>query len=506
MAIPACRKNPGQQCDAVSRALARLASVLPLVGFAACSGGSDVRQEDGGSPDVATAKDVGVPASDAPKAPTRVTVDLSKLREISPMLYGQNYFNWIPEWGAQVLAVKDLVIPLRLNLLRAGGTPMDTSDPVCVGLGDIDTFVEYAADVGAAPYFQIPFVAMRDATDTLVPSTSASAAALVAYMNVTRGYGVRYFCIGNEPDIYEDQGRTIAGESTEGYTPERFCTAFTEYVTAMKAVDPTIEILAPELSWRYHAWLPPFLRDCGHLVDVVTVHRYPFDSTKDTAEAVYDDGPRFRSNVRYLRDLLVEAGYGDKPLAITETHVTWDTDPAKPQLSGAPGSIASGLWVADSLGIAMEEGLWTLAFWSISEEWTVGFIDGRRPKPEYYTMLLVGQHFRSTIASVTGAPAGVSVYAGRNAGATPILLINKTDKTSDIPVAIIGASVPIASTTLSVPPFSLVVAEIPDEGPLSAWIYGEAQLEAGTGPQPLATGSPEAIDAGTSMDLAAAGG
>ena len=65
---------------------------------------------------------------------------------------------------------------------------------------------------------------------------------------------------------------------------------------------------------------------------------------------------------------------------------------------------------------------------------------------------------------------------------------------------------PVAGTTLSVPPFSAVVAEIPDQGPLSAWIYGEAQFESGSGPQPLVTGSPAAIDAGTSTDVAAAGG
>ena len=435
-----------------------------------------------------------------------MTVDVGSPRAISPMLYGQNYYNWIPAWGAQVLNVEDMVVPLKLNLLRAGGIPSDISDPAGFGHEEIDTFVRYAADVGATPLLQIPFVAMRDATGALVPSTSASAAALVEYMNVTHGYDVKYFSIGNEPEYYEDQGRIIAGESTVGYTAERFCSAFSEYVTAMKAVDPSIQFLGPEVSARFQDWLPPFLQKCGSLVDVVTVHRYPFSSAQDTAEAVYADAPNFRSMIRNTRELMATAGCGDKPLGITEAHVTWDTDPAKPQLSGAPGSTAAGLWIADSLGVAMEEGLWTLAFWSISEAWTVGFIDGRSPKPEYYSMLMVGQHFRSKIASVTGAPADVSVYAGRNDAATPVLFANKTAETRNFTIAVVGTPAPVAKATVAIPPFSAVVVEVPDNGPPSAWVYGQTQKGQGIGPQPLELGSPAKADGGSSPDVATEAG
>jgi hypothetical protein len=465
-----------------------------LAGGIAC-GQNQEAVTDSGATEVAS-KDVGdVDANETGTAAAVVTVDIGKVRDISPTLYGQTYFNWIPEWGAQVLNVKDLVVPLKLNLLRIGGTPADTSDPVGIGPGDIDTFVGYATDVGAAPLFQVSFVAMRDDSGALVPSTSERAAALVAYMNVTRGYGVRYFSIGNEPDIYEQQGRTIAGQSTVGYTPERYCASFAEYVTAMKAVDPTIKFLGPELSWRYHDWLPPFLKSCGSLVDVVTLHRYPFDSTEDTAEYVYKDAANFRANLRAIRQWMAEIGYADKPLGITEAHVTWDSDPAKPQLSGAPGSTAASLWIADSLGVAMEEGLWTLAFWSLSESWTIGFIDGRTPKPEYYALLLVAQHFRSKIASVTEAPSGMSIYAGRNDGTTPVLLINKTADPQAVSVAIEGSSAPIGKVALSIPPFSLVVAEISDSGATSAWTYGELQHGLGIGPQPLELAG-SAVDGG----------
>jgi hypothetical protein len=445
--------------------------------------------------------------SDAPAATgTHVQVDISKLRDISPMLYGQNYYNWIPAWGAQVLEVKDLVAPLHLNLLREGGAPSDVSTPVMFGFADADTFVRYAADVGAQPYIQIPFVGMRSSAGELLSATSQNAAEMVRYLNVTNNYRVRYFSIGNEPDIYETQGLKIGGQSTTGYTAKQYCSGFTEFVNAMKGVDPTIQIMGPELSWKYRGgasdWITPFLRTCGKLVDIVSIHYYPFDATQDTAEAVLANHDAFRTTILQVRQHMKDAGYPDKPLAITESGVSWDDDPSKEQLSGAPGSTAAGLWTADALGIAMEEGLWTLAFWSLSEAWTLGIIDGRTPKPEYYALLAIGQHFRTKIATVSGAPKTVSVYGGRNDNSTSVLLVNRSSDGQDVIVSITGGSTPVPDVTLTVPSLSFVIVEIADRGGPSATVYGDAQHTLGIGPQPHALGiAPPSLDASAPPDV-----
>jgi hypothetical protein len=216
----------------------RTFTTIFLFACAACS--NDPQPDvtaDAGS-DVLRANDSGIAA-----ATTRVTVNVASPHAISPMFYAHNYYNWIAAWGGQVLSVKDMVLPLGLNLLRAGGTPSDVSTPVMFDFDQLDTFVHYAADVGAKPLLQIPFVSVRDADGQLIPATSQNAANIVRYANVDHGYGIRYFTIGNEPDIYEQQGQTIGGQSTVGYTPEQFCAEFSEYVAAMKAVDPTIRIV-----------------------------------------------------------------------------------------------------------------------------------------------------------------------------------------------------------------------------------------------------------------------
>src|SRR5512142_1658584 len=197
--------------------------------------------------------------------------------------YGQNYWCW-NGYGNQMPAVQPLVAPLGLNLLRAGGYNNDAekstgaygSDPF--GHDPIDAFVAYARAVGAEPILQVPLLSSyKRHGGTADP---ADAAALVTYVNVTKRYGVKYWEIGNEPDLY-------ATADLPGYTVDRYIADFKAFGAAMKAVDPSLRLLGPELSWKYYPtqarngpndWLTPFLRDAKGAYDVVAIHRYPFDA------------------------------------------------------------------------------------------------------------------------------------------------------------------------------------------------------------------------------------
>jgi len=66
--------------------------------------------------------------------------------------------------------------------------------------------IAYARAIGAEPIIQVPVLADIGGA---VP-TGATAAAMVTYANVTKSYGVRYFSIGNEPDLYAMQGNPAA--------------------------------------------------------------------------------------------------------------------------------------------------------------------------------------------------------------------------------------------------------------------------------------------------------
>jgi hypothetical protein len=237
----------------------------------------------------------------------------------------------------------------------------------------------------------------------------------------------------------------------------------------MKAVDPTITLVGPDLSWKYQSgsndWLTPFLTECGDVVDIVAVHRYPLAPTACTEAGAYGDAANFRNTISQLRSVMTNTGQANKPLAITEANITWDGDPSKSTMPASPGTFPAGLWVADNLGVALGSGLHSVSYWSLSEGWTLGFFNGTTPRPAFHVLKLFSTKFGSEVLTVTGAPAGVSVYAGRNSALqkTTLFVVNKTNQR--LALAVTLAELPrSAGASLSAEPVSLLVAELPDDG------------------------------------------
>ncbi|MGZ6273763.1 MAG: hypothetical protein ACXWM8_05690, partial [Candidatus Limnocylindrales bacterium] len=111
---------------------------------------------------------------------------------ISPLVYGTNIGPtiWPPiELQPQVQAAR------LTTLTYPGGNWGDQYD---IQTFQVDQFIAYCRTLGAEPRI---VVRLKD-------STPAKAAELVKYANVTKGYGVKYWGIGNEPDLYVANGMT----------------------------------------------------------------------------------------------------------------------------------------------------------------------------------------------------------------------------------------------------------------------------------------------------------
>jgi hypothetical protein len=402
------------------------AAAITLVAAAGCSNKSaSLSQIDAGAD--------GGGFSSAPLAGT-VSLDTSGTRDIAPQAFGQNYWNWEPTWGDAITGTDAMVTAAGVQLIRSGGYNNDAQTPDLFSNAQLDRFVAYVRSVGAQPVVQVPLV--KDPAGQ--PATPQDAADMVTYANVTQGYGIKYWSIGNEPDLYTSQSLQPATYSAADY-----CTTFRQYVTAMKAADPTIQILGPELSWKYipsNDWLSPFLDGCKDAVDIVSVHRYPLAPNATTVAAAFSDAAAFRQAVRALRANLDQHGMTAVPLAITEEHITYDGDPTKSTLPASPQTFFAGMWVADVLGVSLEEGLWTSAFWHIADAptgWKLAFIIGQTPQPTYYALQLVATHFTGRTLAPAGVPAGFSVYASRDAaaGKSAVLILNKTGAAARLALA-----------------------------------------------------------------------
>jgi hypothetical protein len=415
-------------------------------------------------------------------APLAGTVAITSVgaTPISPLAFGQNYWNWEPPWGDAVAGTEATVKPMHLAFLRAGGINNETQMPAPFDSAQIDAFVAYSKAIGAEPDLQVPL--LYDTTGN--PATAQTAADMVTYANKTKGYGIKYWAVGNEPDDYATMTGVPAGFTS--YTAADYCTSFKAYAAAMKAVDPTIKVLGPELSWQYkpgNDWLTPFLDACKDVVDVVTVHRYPIDPSATTADAAFADAAAFRAVLKTLRANLDQHGMQATPLAITEANITWDGTPSKSTLPASPGTFIAGLWTADVTGVALEEGLMTNAFWHVADTatgWKLAFIFGGTPAPAYHAVSMFSQHFGGKMLQVSGVPTGFSVYASQDqTGKTAVMVLNKTMSAAEL--ALTFDTSPAQTLTFGAQEQTAVVIPAGGGAP-QVFRYTQALAAAGMGP------------------------
>ncbi len=213
----------------------------------------------------------------------------------------------------------------------------------------------------------------------------------------------------------------------------------------------------------------------------MAVHRYPIDPAQTTTERARADAAALRTTIRNLRSALDAQGMTSMPIAITEYNITWDGDPAKSYNPASPGTFAAAQWTADVQGVALEEQLWSFDYWSVSEGWTLGMLNGKNPRPAYYALKLYADHFGPTVLSTSGAPDGMSVYASRNAqdDGTGVIVVNWIDNNYDLTVTFQDLQSNVSDVHLAVSAQSISSFEVSDSGQVRGWAYTQANATNG---------------------------
>jgi hypothetical protein len=460
--------------------LAWLATILFDAMAVACSNSPPAASQAAAAQPDATAPgndagEGGPPIDSGPPADAgTVTISREGGVPISAFAFGQNYWDWVDRAGTGVTGItgtEALVTALHLDVLRAGGNNNDTNSPQPFDATQIDHYVAYCRTVGAEPILQVPILANAVDGGATSPQTAAD---MVTYANVTQGYGIKYWEIGNEPDIY-----AVTYDAGVPLTAVDYCAVYSSYAAAMRTANASasdggvpLQFVGPDLAYKYisgNDWLTPFLDGCKDDVDIVSVHRYPFSAMSLSIARALDDSASFRSQLASVNAIVKGHARPGTPLAVTESNVSYDYDPtayADAEAQGAPGTFNAALWTADALGVALENDLWTLAFWNLGETDAVGsvlgFIVSAQPVPSYYGEQLLSSHLRGNIVIPTGAPSGFSVYASHDATAatTAIVVINKTPQASSLALALDG----VTPASFAFAAMSITVVEIPDDG------------------------------------------
>ena len=307
---------------------------------------------------------------------------------------------------------------------------------------DFDTFMGTVRATGAQPIITADYGS----------GTPEEAAGWVRYANVTKGYGVKYWEIGNE--VYGNglYGATWETDHHAGKTATTYATNLVQYATAMKAVDPTIRIgavLTTPGSWPDGITGPGDTMDWNHTVlsiagpkiDFVIVHHYPTgNSQADLLGKPQAEIPGMAAALRSLINQYAGSKAPNVGIAVTEANANAykDTSP-------------NGLFAPDEYLTWMENGAFTLDWWNLHNgtdcshvttvEGATDYDDGgilssgascepplNTPFPPYYGARLITKLGApgDRLVRAASSTALVSAHAVRRKnGDVSVLLINK---------------------------------------------------------------------------------
>jgi len=352
------------------------------------------------------------------------------LGPISPYLFGTNY----GPMHAVAPAVMPLVEDGGFTALRfPGGAWTDTVD---IKPFQLDQLMLFAEQVGAMPTISV----------RLLDGEPEVAAELVRYANIQKQYGITYWSIGNEPNLF-----TQLGYADYDYTIENLNKDWRAIALAMKEADPTIKLMGPELSqWNdsyettpkdssQRDWMTEFLKANGDLLDVVTVHRYPMHSPSNgpvTVQQLRENTRKWVTEVEYLRSLTKEILGKELPIAVTEVN----SDPSSAMLQEvSPDSFYNAIWYADILGQMMNIDVFMVNQWVLSQRSTgLGLFQGENIRPTYYVFPLY-KNFGSEQVYAASGVTDVDIFAAtREDGGLTIMVINLSDSEQNIPLQVKG--------------------------------------------------------------------
>ncbi len=354
--------------------------------------------------------------------PGVLVVDAAQLLgDVNPLVYGSN----AGPWQTITKADKTLIQEAGFTILRfPGGNYVDENAP---SFSALDEFIAMCREVGAEPMVEVK----------LVNSTAKAAADMVTYANITKGYGVKYWSIGNEPSLYWGQ------RGIDGYDTDTFNAQWREFALAMKAIDPSIQLLGPEthqytgqpgdaiVDLHYKDWMREFLVVNGDLVDIVSFHRYPFGNFDPFEGELLRSSEEWDKIIPNLRALILATTGKDLPIAVTEVNSNWSNRSLK---ETTPDTLVNAIWWADAMGRMIEQKVSIVNQFALDGNGGWALLSTKTPRPSYYVYLLYRNFGDQLIFSSSGI-AGVSIFSSlRSDGNLALILVNRNTEAVQVPL------------------------------------------------------------------------
>jgi hypothetical protein len=328
----------------------------------------------------------------------------------------------------------------RAAMVRFGGIAVDKNMPTNY---QYIKMIDSIRAKGMEPVIQVPFHNWK--------YSAQQAAAIVQYINGTKARNVRYWVIGNEPDL--EYGYTTAAQVAAYIKP---------FASAMKAVDPNILIIGPECAWFNQGIIDGLTTPNGpnditgkdqngrYYVDIISFHTYPFNGSQSRSQMLgkLTESGQFEANLAYLNTRIAGAnnahnrtGSAALKTAVTEANVNYKNNVSDNLQGTGANSFIGGQFVAEMYGIALRNGVSMMNLWSVVEggntEFNIGFLDNATTnrKPLFYHYKMMAENFKGNVVTATSNQSNVKVFSCQNGQNTTVMIINE-DQSSNFPVTV----------------------------------------------------------------------
>lgn len=356
------------------------------------------------------------------------------LGQVPPTIYGTNYGPWI----TVPLGVMEPFKESGIELLRFPGGQY--GDENTIRQNDLENLKMFADMIESEVHI----------STNLLNGTPEQA---VALLNLSQevGLDVRYWSIGNEPTLYATM------YNAEQWDTAHYNEQWRIFALALKEANPDILLFGPDVH-QFRAdseqnpkdvngvdWMEAFLEANGDLVDVVTIHRYPFPTSMTapqvTADELYATASEWDETIPMLRSLIQEKTGRDLPIGVMEINSHWSKGTSG---EATPDSFANALWWGDVLGRMMKNDVTYVthfALQSSSGQGGWGLLARYDVRPAYYTYQLYQQFGTELLYSASDQEL-VSIYAAkRDDGALTLMVVNLTETAVTQPLQIEGFTI-----------------------------------------------------------------
>ena len=361
------------------------------------------------------------------------------LREINPLFFGANTLFMVDDDASLAdgkIAERLRGVPIRL-LRYPGGDMADNyhwkthslDDPKWwpkrqgPDTTDTDEFMTFCRKVGAEPIFVVNLESGFVHND--LDAAAREAAEWVEYCNKGKGYGVKYWEIGNETYIYNPGPKHRHKRAP--VSARQYADAYVRFSRALKAADPTIKTGAVGSMYFSHVarlgdksdeapWWPTVIGLTRETLDFIVVHQYfmaEFGNRLRLAEAV-------AQHRAYLREQIPDRHV---QIALTEWNVN--------KRSKSRG-IGSALVLAEAIGEYLRGGVDLACLWPMryrGRDWGhrgLLNIETHAPTPNYYVMKLFSSQVGRRLVAATVSNAMVYAFASARNNQQTIFLINRS--------------------------------------------------------------------------------